>query len=451
MLGGGSAINGMMFVRGHRSDYDHWESLGADGWGYDGVLPYFRRLETNERGGNRWRGDSGPLPVSDVRVDHALTDAFIAGMTELGVERSEDLNGADAEGVDFCQVTQRRGLRASTASAYIWPVLRRRENLSLELGATAERLIIESARTTGVEYTRNGTRHTARSRRGVVVCAGALASPKLLLHSGIGPAGRLASCGIETQVDLPGVGRNLQEHAGMILSAHVTVHTLTSDRNPFRALMHGLNYLARGRGPLSNPVGHAHAFVRTSEQLSRPDVQIIFSPLAFDHHEGGATPYPKPAVNIAVGLCRVASRGEVRLRSGDPKDPPVVDYSLLADSGDVQTLAAGLRFARRLFETPSFAPYFVDERKPGASIVGDEALTEAIRRESFLMYHPCGTCKMGTDRDSVVGPDLRVQGIDGLWVADASIIPTIPAGNINATTIMIGEKAADLIVAADSP
>ena len=446
LLGGGSAINGMMFVRGHCWDYDHWAALGNEGWSFNDVLPYFKRLEDNGRGANRFRGVGGPVSVSDVRIRHPMTDAFVAGMTELGVARNRDLNGASQEGVDYCQANQRRGFRHSTAQAYLSPA-RTRRNLRVLRGACANRVIFDGATARGVEFTRGGRTCTAHAARGVVLSAGAVASPKILLLSGIGPADSLRGLGIEVVADVPGVGANLQEHPGMILSAHVIGHTLTSDRNPLRALMQGIDLVFRGRGFLTSPVGHAHAFIRTRDGLDAPNVQVIFGPLAYDHHDTGAVRYPHPAVNVAIGLCRVASRGTIRLASPDPAQAPLIDYSLLAHDDDVAQLREGIRFTRKLFRTRAFGAYFRDERLPGAQIDSDEALDRCIREQSFLMYHPCGSCRMGTDDAAVVDPALRVRGVSSLWVADASIFPTIPAGNINATAIMVGEKAADLIAA----
>ncbi len=448
MLGGGSALNGMMFVRGHNSDYDHWASLGNVGWRYRDLLPYFRRLEHNERGADAFRGTGGPLSVADVRIPHPLTDAFVVGMQELGVPRNPDLNGEGQVGVDYCQVTQRRGFRHSTATAYLSGI-RNRPNLTIQTLACVQRIRVKDGVARGVDYSVGDESLSATALSGVVVCAGAIGSPTLLLRSGIGNAGDLSALGIEVVLDLPGVGENLQEHPGMIVSAHVNQRTLTSDRNPLRALVHGVNYLTRGRGPLSNPVGHAQAFVFTRPELAAPNIQIIFSPLSYDHHEGGATPYTKPAINLAVGLCRVQSRGRISLHSAQPEAMPSIRFSLLDDPDDVQQLIEGIQFARRLYTTNHFGSVFVDERKPGAEIDTDEQLERAVRNQSFLMYHPCGTCAMGVDDKAVVDPELKVRGIDRLWVADASIFPTIPAGNINATTIMVGEKAADLIAAAN--
>ena len=445
MLGGGSSLNGMMFVRGNRWDYDHWESLGNEGWGYDGVLPYFKRLEDNERGADDYRGTGGPLSVADVRVPHLLTDAFVAGMQELGVERNADLNGESQSGVDYCQVTQRRGFRHSTSKAYLTPV-RSRKNLSIHTGAEVARILFDNRVASGVEFHQGQRVKTATARKGVVVSGGAIASPKILLQSGIGESKALTEMGIAVVSDVPGVGKNLQEHAGMILSAHVNQRTLTSDRNPFRAVMHGLNYVFRGRGPLSNPVGHAQAFIHTRDGLPAPNIQVIFSPLAYDHHEGGATAYAKPAINMAIGLCRIQSRGSIHIPSADYRDYPIIDYRLLDNDDDVDQLVEGMRFARNLYHTNSFGQYFKNERTPGDEHTSDADLQRLVREQSFLMYHPCGTCKMGTDAAAVVDSSLKVRGVEQLWVADASVFPTIPAGNINATSIMVGEKAADLIL-----
>jgi choline dehydrogenase len=450
LLGGGSSINGMMFVRGNPWDYDHWQSLGNPGWDYAGVLPYFRRLEKNERGANAYRGQDGPQSVAEVRIKHPLTDAFVEAMQELGVARNPDLNGASQEGVDYCQVTQRRGRRHSTSAAYLEPV-RGRPNLEVRMHAVAEGIELAGSRAVGVRYRHGAVPAVAHARRGVIVTAGAIASPKLLLLSGIGPAQHLRQQGIEVRHELPGVGRNLQEHPGFIVSPHVNVPTLTSDLGPLAILREGWRYLTRGSGALSFPVGHAHAFVRTRDGLPAPNVQIIFSPSAFDHHEKGATPYTKPAITLAVGLCRSQSRGEIRLRSANPADAPSIDHALLGSDDDVAQLVEGVRLARRLFTTRAFGRYFRDERKPGREFESDAALADVVRQTSFLMYHPCGTCRMGPDSDAVVDAGLRVRGLEGLWVADASIMPTLPAGNINATCIMIGEKAADLIAAQHLP
>ena len=280
-----------------------------------------------------------------------------------------------------------------------------------------------------------------------MLSAGAMISPKLLMLSGIGSPAHLAEHGIETRVELPGVGQNLQEHPVVRMSFHVrNATTLTSDlNNPIRSLMHGLDYIFRGRGALATCIGHAQALVHTREGLEAPNAQIIFAPLSYDLTEDGPKPYRKPAVGVGIGLCRIQSTGEIRLRSANPSDHPVIDYSLLADPDDVAQLREAMRLTRRIFAAPALGKYVVDERLPGIQLDDDAALDQHIRKTSGLMYHPCGTCKMGSDDMAVVDASLRVRGIDGLWVADASVFTTMPAGNINATCIMVGEKAATLI------
>ena len=450
IIGGGSAINGMMYVRGHRSDYDHWAELGNEGWSYEEVLPAFRSIESSEIGEAPSRGFEGPLSVSRVRIDNPLNKAFIEAAQQAGIPFNADLNGDRQEGVGICQASQKRGWRHSTARAFLTPALKR-GNLSLQLGALVDRLVVENGRATGVSYTVDGQTHTASATRGVIVSAGAIASPKLLLLSGIGPEARLAEHGIATVHDLPGVGRNLQEHPVVRMSFHVrNATTLTSDlKNPLRSLLHGLDYLFRGRGALATCIGHAQALACTREGLTAPNAQIIFAPLSYDLTEKGPRPYLKPAVGVGIGLCRIQSRGEIRLRSADPNAPPLIDYNLLANPDDVAQLREAMRLTRRIFSAPAFSHYLVDERLPGAQLQDDAALERYIRASSGLMYHPCGTCKMGHDDLAVVDPRLRVRGLGGLWVADASIFPTIPAGNINATCIMVGEKAAALIAASE--
>jgi choline dehydrogenase len=444
-LGGGSAINGMMFVRGNRYDYDHWAQLGNPGWSHADVLPYFRRLETNERGANDYRGGDGPLRVSEVRIDSPLIDAFIEAAENLGVSRNDDLNGASQEGVGRCQAAQRRGFRHTVAAAYVWPV-RNRDNLTLRLHSRVRRLLLEGARATGVEYEHNGEILRARATRGVILSAGAMGSPKVLMLSGIGPADELRRHGIDVRLDLAGVGRNLQEHPGAVVRAHVNVSTLNVETGPLDSLRHGLNYLFRGAGPLSTPIAQAQAFVRTRDGLPAPNVQIIFGAFAHELVNGTARPYPKPAVSFAVGLCRVQSRGEVRLRSAEPTDEPEIDMPLLGSPDDVAQLVEGGRVARDICKSSPLADYFVEEALPGSEVQSDADWETYLRQHSILMYHACGTCQMGNGEDAVVDHRLKVQGVDGLWVADASIMPTIPAGNINATCIMIGEKAADMVL-----
>jgi len=445
VLGGGSSINGMMFVRGHAGDYDDWAANGCTGWSYREVLPYFKRLERNEAGADEWRGDSGPLSVSSVRIDHPLTDAFVASAEAIGIRRNHDLNGKEAEGVGYCQASQRNGWRHSTAQAFIRPI-KHRPNLQVEHHATVTRILLENGQAVGVEYSQRGHTRRLHARRGVILSAGAMVSPKLLMLSGIGDPEQLAAHGIETKLSMPSVGKNLQEHAvGRVEVRFAGMGTITSDLNLFTAVRHGIDYLLRGRGALATCIGHAMALVRTSPAVTRPDAQIIFAPLDFTLTEKGARPSFEPTVTFGIGLCHAHSRGEIRLRSGDPFDAPIIDYPLLGDARDMATLIAASRLTRQLIAADPIARYVEAELMPGEQVQSDADWETYLRETAGLMYHPCGTCRMGSDSASVVDPSLKVRGIHRLWVADASVIPEIPAGNINATCIMIGEKAADLI------
>ena len=442
MLGGGSSLNGMMFVRGHAYDYDLWAQMGNRGWSHDDVLPYFRRLESSDTGANEQRGGNGPLAVEQPRSPHALVEPFLKACEELGHGRSDDLNGELREGGGICQASQRSGMRHSTAAAYLDPASRR-PNLKVVTGALVERILIENGRANGVAYKVDGVDSRAQADAGVVLSAGAMASPKLLMLSGIGPSDTLAEHGIQSVVANDAVGRNLMEHSGATIAFEATVPTLTSDQGIVRSPIHALNYLLNRKGPLSTPIGHAQAFVRSEDGLAAPDIQIILSPSAYEIEGGKARRKKTPQMALAIGLCRPLSRGTVSLGSADPAAPPVIDHQLFGDERDVDRLVAGMRIGFDLLRSDSLSPYvghFVAPLDESAS-----GLAGHVRDNGILMYHPSGTCKMGPGEDAVVDHRLRVKGVEGLWVADASIIPAIPAGNINATCIMIGEKAADMI------
>lgn len=447
VLGGGSAINGMMFIRGHRGDYDRWAQQGATGWDYQGVLPYFRRAEHNTRGGDDYRGANGPQSVDDARIEHPLTAAWIAAAQEAGIPRAADLNGELAEGVDRVQVSQRKGWRHTTAAAHIWPA-KNRANLKLELQAEVTRILFKDGRAVGVEYRQHGQTLRAEARRGVVLSAGAMTTPKLLMLSGIGPQAHLREFGIEVVADLPGVGANLQDHAGVHLVAEVDQPTLNAPRTALGGIGQALSFFLRGRGALTSSIGHAQAFVRTRPDLAQPNIQIIMLPMAFELDAKGAIKLcDAPSISQMVAANHPRSRGSIRLRSASAEDKPRIQLSLLGDEQDVTDLAEGLTLARRIFEQPALRRHITREVRPGSAAVGQEALKAYVHNAGMCMYHPSGTCKMGQDEMSVVDPQLRVRGVAGLWVADASVMPSITAGNINATVLMIGEKAADLIEA----
>ncbi|MEH3107003.1 MAG: GMC family oxidoreductase N-terminal domain-containing protein [Sphingomonas fennica] len=440
VLGGGSAINGMIYIRGHARDYDRWAELGATGWDHASVLPYFRRLETNERGADDHRGGDGPLAVSEGRARYPITDAWIDAAVEAGIPRSPDLNGASAEGVDHIQVSQKGGWRHSTAAAYIWPNIRR-PNLTVELNAVSSRILFEGKRATGVEYEQGGEVKRAVARRGVVVCAGAMNSPRLLMLSGIGPAAHLTAMGVPVVHDLPGVGANLQDHVGSHLVNAVSGKTLNVDVGGLNGIKHLCGFGLGRRGALTTSIGHAQALVKTRDHLRAPNVQLAFAPLAFDLDAQGKIVLRKePSVSTAIAVLHPKSRGTVTLRAPDPKAPPVITHQLLGEEDDLTQMVEGFAIARRIMAQPAIARYVRSEVRPATAEEDAEGLRMMARMTSTTFYHPVGTCRMGQDDMAVVDPDLRVRGVDGLWVADASIMPALVAGNTNATAIMIGDK-----------
>jgi choline dehydrogenase len=447
-LGGGSAINGMMFIRGHKWDYDHWAELGATGWDYASVLPYFRRMEDNERGADEWRGRGGPVAVSEVRSRYPITDEWIEAVQQAGYPRSLDLNGREAEGVDHIQLSQRRGLRHSTAAAYL-----RRKPPTLEILLEAQVLKIETAdgRATGVTIRRGGEVASLTASEGVVLCAGALNTPRLLLLSGIGPEEQLRHHGIAVVENLPGVGENLQEHPGVHLVDEVTAHTLNDDSRGLAGIKQVLALAIARTGALTTGIGHAQAFLKSREGLPAPNLQLAFSAFAFDvTDKGNLVLRRESSVSTFVALMRPQSRGRIGLRSADPNASPLIEHLLLGDEDDVEQLIDGLEIARRVMAQPAIAPHVRSEVRPGEALAARDQLGFYVRAATIPMFHPVGTAKMGAvdDPNAVVGPDCRVRGVAGLWVADASIMPTIPQGNTNATAIMIGERASDLILGA---
>jgi choline dehydrogenase-like flavoprotein len=440
-LGGGSAINGMMFVRGHAWDYDQWAAAGARGWSHAEVLPFFRRMESNERGGDAWRGADGPQAASEVRARWPITDAWIEAATQAGIARNPDLNGQSAEGVDYAQASQKNGLRHSTASAYLRGA-RRPQGLDIVLEARALRLLIENGRATGVEYLQGEARKTLRATRAVVVCSGALNSPRLLLLSGLGPADELQALGVPVVADLPGVGRNLQEHVGTHIIHEVNTATMNSAVRGLGGAAQLLQFLARRRGALTTPIGHAQAFVKSRPELPVPNLQIAFAPFAFDLDARSRLVLRRQAsISQAIFLVRPKARGSLTLRSANPLDAPLIRHQLYADEDDVRQVAEGIEIARRIVRQPALAGFVTAESRPGPGASG-EALLGYCRMAAIPGFHPVGTCRMGDDADAVVDPDLRVRGVEGLYVADAAVFPRITAGNTNATCIMIGDKGA---------
>ncbi len=439
MLGGSSSMNAMIYMRGHRSDYDNWRDLGNTGWGYRDVLPFFRRSEHQERGPSEYHGVGGPLNVADQRTINPLSHAFVEASVRAGLPRNPDFNGAEQDGAGFYQVTQKGGRRWSTAAAFLRPAMKRR-NLTVVTGAQASRVLFEGTRAVGVEYIQRGQRYKVRAEREVILCGGAINSPQLLLLSGVGPTDDLRALGIDVVHDLPGVGANLQDHPAIAVTyACLKPITLAAAEQP----RHIANFLARGRGPLTSNIAEAGSFVRTQSNLAAPDLQFHFAPVYFMDN-GYANP-PGHGFTFGAVLITPYSRGRITLRSTDPLAAPAIHAHYLTDERDVQVMVDGVKLARELVRLDPFGPYRGDEVWPGRAVQGDSAIAEFVRGRMQTLYHPAGTCKMGQDETAVVDERLRVHGLDGLRVADASIMPVVVRGNTNAPTIMIAEKAAAMI------
>lgn len=446
-LGGSGLINGMVYFRGNPRDYDEWAQAGATGWSYREVLPYFRRSENNKDfGASEFHGRDGPMHVRSVSSPNPLNFAFFEALASLGVQARSDLNGADSEGMALRQLAIRGGTRETSASAFLRPAMKR-QNLTVFTRTQAKRVMVNGRRAEAVEARgSDGSNLVIRARREVVLSAGALQSPQLLLLSGIGDAGHLAEMGIEVRHHLPGVGRNLHDHlASPVLMAmeHPASYGISWRAMP-RNLVNIAAYGLLRRGPLANNIFESAAFVKTMSGLDKPDVQLVFQP--------AKRPDPRFPFPIGHG-CAISpvglyprSRGRVTLSSADPFAAPVIDPNLLAEPEDIEPLLRGMRLIRRIFASAAFAKYRVREIVPGDVVQSDADLSAYIRREAYTVHHPVSTCRMGKDPQAVVDPQLRVAGIEGLRVADASVFPSIIGGNTNAVVVMVAEKAADMIL-----
>ena len=450
-LGGSSAINGMIYIRGHRTDYDDWAALGCEGWSWNDVLPYFKRAEGNERGPDDWHGGSGPLRVANQRSPRPISYAFVDACAENQIRRNDDFNGPEQEGAGLYQVTQfwggdKNGERCSAAAAYLHPVMSR-PNLTVITRAQATGLVFDGNRATGVRYRRKGRDETAEARREVILCGGSFGSPQLLLLSGVGPADELKQHGIGVVHELPGVGKNLQDHLDYITSyssKQTDLFGLTVG-GVFKLVRSMLQWRKDGTGIFASPGSEGAAFRKSDPGLDRPDLQLHFIIGKIEDH--------MRKIQLGYGFsCRVCllrpySRGEVGLTSGDPLAPPRIDPRFLSDERDAEIMLKGVKLVHRILEAPALAKYRHKELFT-ADVSSDNGLMNHIRSRADTIYHPVGTCNMGVDDMAVVDPQLRVCGLRGLRVVDASIMPTLIGGNTNAATIMIAEKAADMIRAA---
>jgi choline dehydrogenase-like flavoprotein len=441
VLGGCSSMNAMMYVRGNPRDYDRWAQGGNRGWGFADVLPYFKKSEgfRGAAGDPDFHGRDGPLQVCDQRSPNPLTAAFVAAGSHLGLARLDDINGASQDGIAFTPVTQKNGARCSAADAFLKGA-RKRPNLRVETGCLVHRIRFDGSKAVAVIYEQGDRIVSERAAREIVLCAGAVGSPQLLMLSGVGEGEALSQLGIPVVADRPGVGQNLQDHLATGIGFHCKQPVSLASAETLANLA---RYLLLRRGPLTSNVAEALGFIRTREGLDAPDIELLFAPSFFVEH-GAANP-PGHGFTIGVILLRPESSGVVTLKSGDPRAHPAIRPNYLAAHNDVTTLLAGLRFARRLAGAPPFDAYRGDEFLPGVDAQSDEALTDFMRARSETLYHPVGTCKMGSDDKAVVDASLRVRGLENLRVADASIMPSIIGGHTNAAAIMIGEKAADLI------
>lgn len=455
VLGGSSSINGMLWARGAAGDFDSWAAMGCEGWDYQGVLPYFRSAEAFEGGTNAFRGGSGPQSVMQNRMRHPMTMLFLKAAEAAGHPANPDYNGESPFGAAYTQLSQKGGMRHSTAAAFLSRA-RRRGNVRIVTDAHATRILFEGQRAVGVEYERRGQRKQAHAGAGaeVIVASGALASPKLLLLSGIGPAAQAARLGIAVVADRPGVGMNLQEHPHAALVYSVKGRTLNQDTDLFRAVGHGLDFLFRRRGALTSPYAHAVVFGRLDPASPVPEYQIQFAPYGLDPTStasGGVDRHPR-AVRLSkdAKICAYPTilhpeaRGSITLASADPHDTPLIHLEL-GNPADARRLAQVCMKTREIFQTSPMHERVVEELIPGLAVADLAGMEHYTGAYSFGGQHPIGTCRMGTDAQAVVDPQLRVHGVQALRVIDASIMPTMPSGNTNASTIMIAEKAADMI------
>lgn len=452
VLGGSSSINAMVYIRGQAEDFNNWHAAGNPGWAWDDVLPIFKRMENHGQGQSEFHGTGGPLHIeTSARGIHPIYQKYIKACVEAGLPVNNDFNGKTQEGVGRYHITTKNGQRMSASRAYLWPI-RSRQNLFVETNAHVTRILFEGSRASGIEYTKKGRTFFAKAGKELILSAGAINTPQVLLLSGIGPARDLAALNIPVVHDLPAVGNHLQDHFGVDHTYRSNQPTLNNDlHSPIGKLWAGMQYLLARRGPLTRNINHAGGFFRTRPQLTRPNMQLYFCPLSYRKAQPGSRPLLNPdsfaAFSIGISQCHPSSRGYLRLKSANPSIAPEIQPNYLATDHDQQEMLEAIKFLRRLASTPTMKALIQSEIEPGPLVQDDESLLNHAREKGDTVFHPAGTCCMGPDPiANVVDARLRVHGLEGLRIADASIFPSLPSGNTNAAAIMVGEKASDLLL-----
>jgi choline dehydrogenase-like flavoprotein len=446
-LGGSSAVNAMVYIRGHKSDYDRWQADGNEGWGYEQLLPYFKKSETNQRGANAYHGDKGPLYVSDTQNYYPLNERFLKASENVGFPLTDDFNGESYEGAGYYQFTIKDGERCGVARGYLNPV-RDRQNLQVECEAFVNRILFNGKTASGVEYTQNGKTISVKATKEVLLCGGSFNSPQTLMLSGVGDKEELQSHGIGVVHDLPGVGKNLQEHVDacvLVKSKKKDGFSLTAS-GLMKTLPDTLQYIRSKTGNLANSITQAGAFLKSNPGIEVPDIQMHFVPILFDDCGRNIGLLRQHGYSLHVCVLRPESRGKVSLKSANPRDKIKIEFNFLSEKKDQKTLVDGIRVARKILENEAFDEHRGEEMHPGKDVQSDEGLLQACKDRLGLVYHPSGTCKMGNDPMAVVDARLCVHGLKSLRVVDASVMPTLVGGNTNAPVIAMAEKAADMIL-----